>query len=270
MVRALAILCVVLMAAACTRDNGKAVEALASKAEKADQKSDLWVRAARMLEEKGDKDGAIERYKAALDALPSNTSAALALRAAYLARGDAASAVELIARDIEVSDGKIAKGRLYGEMAVLLREKLRDNARAAEAAKKAVDNDPTRPGRPDRAAGVPAARKRACPAGRRRLGSVPVTAVNDLFRPDRYPRASGYDPAWLLDLDMGPNPLWLLEDVARGLDLRPGMRVLDLGSGKGATSVFLAREYGVRVVAADWWIGAEEAAIAIRALGRNR
>ncbi|MFI9047092.1 SAM-dependent methyltransferase [Streptomyces sp. NPDC053427] len=63
----------------------------------------------------------------------------------------------------------------------------------------------------------------------------------------------------MLDLDMGPNPLWLLEDLARDLDLRPGMRVLDLGSGKGATSVFLAREYGVQVVAADWWIGADEA-----------
>ncbi|MEV6206273.1 methyltransferase domain-containing protein [Kitasatospora sp. NPDC051914] len=83
--------------------------------------------------------------------------------------------------------------------------------------------------------------------------------MDDLVRPDRYPRSSRYDPAWLLDLDMGPNPLWLLEDLARDLDLRPGMRILDLGSGKGATSVFLAREYGVQVVAADWWISPEEA-----------
>ncbi|MCX4673308.1 methyltransferase domain-containing protein [Streptomyces sp. NBC_01381] len=87
-----------------------------------------------------------------------------------------------------------------------------------------------------------------------------MTALGDLVRPERYPRSSRYDPAWLLGLDMGPNPLWLLENLARDLDLRPGMRVLDLGSGKGATSVFLAREYGVQVVAADWWIGAEEAA----------
>ncbi|MFI6940392.1 SAM-dependent methyltransferase [Streptomyces sp. NPDC050418] len=87
-----------------------------------------------------------------------------------------------------------------------------------------------------------------------------VTALSDLVRPDRYPRSSRYDPAWLLGLDMGPNPLWLLEDLARGLDLRPGMRVLDLGSGKGATSVFLAREYGVEVVAADLWIAPEQAA----------
>ncbi|MFI6187491.1 SAM-dependent methyltransferase [Streptomyces sp. NPDC051136] len=59
---------------------------------------------------------------------------------------------------------------------------------------------------------------------------------------------------------MGPNPLWLLEDLAHDLDLRPGMRILDLGSGKGATSVFLAREYGAKVVAADLWIAPEQAA----------
>ncbi|MEE1752831.1 methyltransferase domain-containing protein [Streptomyces sp. SP18CS02] len=87
-----------------------------------------------------------------------------------------------------------------------------------------------------------------------------MTALDDLLRPDRYPRSSRYDPAWLLGLDMGPHPLWLLEDLAENLDLRPGMRVLDLGSGKGATSVFLAREYGVEVVAADWWVDAREAA----------
>ncbi|MFF7552600.1 SAM-dependent methyltransferase [Streptomyces olivaceus] len=94
-----------------------------------------------------------------------------------------------------------------------------------------------------------------------------MTDLSDLVRPDRYPRSSRYDPAWLLDLDMGPNPLWLLEDLARDLDLRPGMRILDLGSGKGATSVFLAREYGAEVVAADWWIAPEEAAAVFAGAG---
>jgi len=94
-----------------------------------------------------------------------------------------------------------------------------------------------------------------------------AVSLDALIRPDRYPRASAYDPAWLLSLDMGPNPLWLLEDLAADLDLRPGMRVLDLGSGKGATSVFLAREYGVEVVAADWWIDAAQAREVFRAAG---
>jgi SAM-dependent methyltransferase len=84
--------------------------------------------------------------------------------------------------------------------------------------------------------------------------------MQELHRPDRYPRASTYDAEWLLRLDMGPNPLWLLEDLAQDLTFEPGMRVLDLGSGKGATSVFLATEYAVDVVAADWWVPAEEAA----------
>ncbi len=87
-----------------------------------------------------------------------------------------------------------------------------------------------------------------------------VATLDDLVRPNRYPRSAGYDSAWLVGLDMGPHPLWLLEDLSADLDLRPGMRVLDLGSGRGATSVYLAREHGVDVVAADWWTPAEEAA----------
>lgn len=83
---------------------------------------------------------------------------------------------------------------------------------------------------------------------------------DQLHQPDRYPLTSKYDAAWLLDLDMGPNPLWLLEDLARDLSLKPGMRVLDLGSGRGATSVFLAREFGVEVVAADLWVDPVQAA----------
>jgi SAM-dependent methyltransferase len=94
-----------------------------------------------------------------------------------------------------------------------------------------------------------------------------VTALDALLRPDDYPRASAYDPAWLVGLDMGPNPLWLLEDLSRDLELRPGMRVLDLGSGKGATSVFLAREFGVRVYAADLWVPAEDAEAVFAAAG---
>ncbi|HYN94708.1 MAG TPA: methyltransferase domain-containing protein [Pilimelia sp.] len=94
-----------------------------------------------------------------------------------------------------------------------------------------------------------------------------MSSVDALVRPDRYPRSARYDPAWLLGLDMGPHPLWLLEDLAQDLELRPGMRVLDLGSGKGATSVFLAREFGVRVTAADLWVPPEEAAAVFAAAG---
>lgn len=69
-----------------------------------------------------------------------------------------------------------------------------------------------------------------------------------------YPLASAYDPVWGHLNHMGPNVLWLTEALARVLPLEPGMRVLDLGCGSAISSIFLAREYGVRVWAADLWI----------------
>ncbi|MFC7622109.1 SAM-dependent methyltransferase [Microlunatus sp. GCM10028923] len=79
-----------------------------------------------------------------------------------------------------------------------------------------------------------------------------------LMRPDRYPRSSTYDTVWVSLNLMGPNSLWLMEDLAEGLDLHEGDRVLDLGCGSAITSIFLAREYGVRVTAADLWIDPTE------------
>jgi cyclopropane fatty-acyl-phospholipid synthase-like methyltransferase len=69
-----------------------------------------------------------------------------------------------------------------------------------------------------------------------------------------YPRSAKYDPAWVMANMMGPNPLWLTEWLTGAMRLEPGMRVLDLGCGTALTSVFLAREFGVHVTAADLWI----------------
>lgn len=66
---------------------------------------------------------------------------------------------------------------------------------------------------------------------------------------------------------MGPHPLWLLEDLARSVPFESGWRVLDLGSGRGASSVFLAREFGVEVWAVDLWVSQEEAAETFLAAG---
>jgi SAM-dependent methyltransferase len=57
---------------------------------------------------------------------------------------------------------------------------------------------------------------------------------------------------------MGPNVLWLTEYLCEKMELRPGMRVLDMGCGKALSSVFLAREYGVKVWANDLWISTTE------------
>lgn len=73
-----------------------------------------------------------------------------------------------------------------------------------------------------------------------------------------FPRASKYDPEWMKANMMGPNAIFLLERLSAHIDLRPGMRVLDLGCGMGITSVFLAKEFGVQVWATDLWISATD------------
>jgi cyclopropane fatty-acyl-phospholipid synthase-like methyltransferase len=79
-------------------------------------------------------------------------------------------------------------------------------------------------------------------------------ALNErLFKAD-FPRSSNYDPHWLMDNAMGPHVLWLAEWLAQHLELTPGMQVLDLGCGRALSSIFLAKEFGVTVWAADHWI----------------
>ena len=79
-------------------------------------------------------------------------------------------------------------------------------------------------------------------------------ALRARFNQPDFPRASRYDPDWVLDNEMGPNVLWLTEWATGALDLQPGMKVLGLGCGKALSSMFLAREFGVQVTAADLWI----------------
>lgn len=52
---------------------------------------------------------------------------------------------------------------------------------------------------------------------------------------------------------MGPNPLKLLEELMGGVNIKEGSVVGDLGSGEGLTSIFLAKEYNLRVYALDLW-----------------
>ncbi len=83
--------------------------------------------------------------------------------------------------------------------------------------------------------------------------------MDDRFVSPRFPRASAYHPDWVAGgVSGGANPLWLAEWLAEALDLRPGMRVLDLGCGRAMSSVFLRREFGVQVWATDLWFSASE------------
>ncbi len=72
-----------------------------------------------------------------------------------------------------------------------------------------------------------------------------------------FPRSAKYDRDWMLDNQMGPNAVWLCEWLCESLPIEPGMRVLDLGCGRAMTSIFLARESGARVWAADLWMSAD-------------
>jgi cyclopropane fatty-acyl-phospholipid synthase-like methyltransferase len=76
---------------------------------------------------------------------------------------------------------------------------------------------------------------------------------------DRFPRSNAYHAEWLIaGISGGANSLWLTEWLTTPLDLRSGMRVLDLGCGRGASSIFLSREFGVQVWSTDLWFNVSE------------
>ncbi len=88
--------------------------------------------------------------------------------------------------------------------------------------------------------------------------NIPERA-DELLANGRFPRSSTYHPEWVLAaVSGGANPLWLTEWLAEAMSLRAGMRVLDLGCGRGASSIFLHREFGVQVWATDLWFSATE------------
>jgi ubiquinone/menaquinone biosynthesis C-methylase UbiE len=86
----------------------------------------------------------------------------------------------------------------------------------------------------------------------------------------RFPRASAYHPDWIAaDVSGGANPLWLAEWLSERLELRPNMRVLDLGCGRALSSIFLHREFGVQVWATDLWTSATKNLLRIRDAGAD-
>ena len=74
----------------------------------------------------------------------------------------------------------------------------------------------------------------------------------------KYPFSEKYNTPEILAKIMGPNPMRLEEELLTGHRIPAGSVVCDLGSGQGLTSVFLAREYGFTVYAADLWSDPEE------------
>jgi SAM-dependent methyltransferase len=85
---------------------------------------------------------------------------------------------------------------------------------------------------------------------------------------DRFPRSAKYNPEWVLaSISGSANALWLSEWLAAAMDLRPGMRILDLGCGRAVSSIFLRRDFGVQVWATDLWFSVSENSQRIRDAG---
>ena len=85
-------------------------------------------------------------------------------------------------------------------------------------------------------------------------------AIADFRSPNRadYPELAGYAREEIYDQTIGGGALYLAAKMVRRMHLQPGAIVLDLGCGKGATSIFLARHFGARVIAVDLWTSATE------------
>lgn len=74
----------------------------------------------------------------------------------------------------------------------------------------------------------------------------------------KYIKSEKYNTPVLMSKIMGPNPVKLEEELLIDSKIPENAVVCDLGSGQGLTSVFLAREYGYTVYAADLWSDPEE------------
>ena len=68
-----------------------------------------------------------------------------------------------------------------------------------------------------------------------------------------YPELRGYSDEEIWRDNMGPGALYLAARMSRHLDVKKGGLVLDLGCGRGESSIFLAKHLGVRVIAVDLW-----------------
>lgn len=69
----------------------------------------------------------------------------------------------------------------------------------------------------------------------------------------KYIKSEKYNIKAINDRIMGPNPIKLQEELLKDCPVPAGAAVMDLGSGLGVTSVYLVKEHGFRVFAADLW-----------------
>lgn len=82
--------------------------------------------------------------------------------------------------------------------------------------------------------------------------------INNLMKNELYPLSSKYDPDWILQNSIGSHSLWLLEALVKNMNIKNNMHILDIGCGKAAGSIFLAKEFRSRIWAVDLMQSATE------------
>lgn len=102
---------------------------------------------------------------------------------------------------------------------------------------------------------------------------VDAATIRSTFRrltPERHPilARSTRDVIYDEGRCMAPGGLVLVDAIGRQLALQPGQSVLDLGCGRGQSSIFLAARYDVSVTSVDLWITADERRRAAAAAGQ--
>lgn len=121
-----------------------ALDTLANESESPERRAKNFVRAAELLEKQGDFEGAINRYRNAMEAMPESLEAGRRLRALYLARGDVSTVITLLERGMANGGSDIQKAELGLELARLLSERRRDLGGAEAVALRVIAMDPTR------------------------------------------------------------------------------------------------------------------------------
>jgi tetratricopeptide (TPR) repeat protein len=119
------------------------LEVLADTEQDPSTKADLWVRAGQMLESNDDLDGAIERYRLALDAVRTHAGALAALGRLYERRGDVRGEAELLQRQVELAHEPAERALRLVALGKVRLEKLKDEPLARDAYEQAHELDPS-------------------------------------------------------------------------------------------------------------------------------
>jgi len=120
-----------------------AIDALSDKATTPQAKADLEVRAALVLEGRGDSAGALRRYRLAAELVPDDLGARRRLVKKHVEYGSYAAAVELLEAEIALAKNERERAKLAGDMSLICHQFLHDTARAVATAQLALHIDPT-------------------------------------------------------------------------------------------------------------------------------